>query len=148
MKSKIIKIIILLFVVNFSQKIEAQSISAISLISTDIIFLKTIRGRRNVSQTVVKYKRDYYLLKLSIKVNNIIKSPLDVKLTSPSNKEKKYRVVDNIELLEKDKIYYYEFEVTLDRNGWYKIEIGDFTNSTNDRSLNIVFDKSSIYVNK
>lgn len=131
--------------VNFT-----QSVFNVSIITSEIIFLRTERDNPRIGRTVIGQKtvHDYYLLKLAAKINENIQMPLDIKLTSPYHKEKIFRLEDNIKNLDKDRFYNYSMEIELDAAGWYKLELGDFTLNQDGKYNNIVLDKSSIYVTK
>lgn len=156
MKLKVFQIIVFFSAIVISQKISAQPISAISIISSNIFFLRTEVTKSNsgpvhngkATQVITYYENDYYTLKLSIKINENIETPLDIKLTSSKEKEKIYRLEENIKLLRKDEFYYYNLEVILKETGWYKFEIGDFSKNENGTNTNLVFDESNIYVKK
>lgn len=156
MKLKISLIIVIFSAIFISQKISAQPFSAISIISSNIVFLRTEVTKSNsgpvyngnAAQVITYYENDYYSLKLSIKINENIEAPLDIKLTSSKEKEKIYRLEENIKRLKEDKFYNYNLEIILQEPGWYKLEIGDFSKNENGTNTDLVFDKISIYVKK
>lgn len=156
MKLKVFKIIVFFSTIVIVQEISAQSISAVSLISSDIVFLRTEVIESNhgpihngkVSYVITYYENNYYSLKSIIKINENIEASLDIKLTSPTGKEKIYRLEENIDLLKKDEFYDYNLEIILEETGWYKLEIGNFIETKDKFIQNIVFDKSTIYVKK
>ncbi len=157
MKLKVFQIIVFLVAVVISQKISAQENTAISLIYSDVYFHRTEITRsspqfdlrsRNYSPAFTYHTNDYYSLKLFIKINENIETPLDIKLSSAKGKENIYRLEDNINLLSKDEIYDYNLEIILEETGWYKLEIGDFTKKENGINTNLVFDENSVYVRK
>jgi len=153
MKHKVIQIIVFFSVIFISQKICAQPISVISF---DIVFLRSevsesrsgpiINGR--ATQVITYYKKDYYSLKFTIKTNENIEIPLDIKLTSSKKKEKIYRLEENIISLKKDEYYDYNVEIILGETGWYKYEMGDFSINEKGTISNTVFYESSIYIRK
>lgn len=157
MRNKIYYIFLIFFTLISIERINAQGISAVSLLSSDIIFLKTevvksnnrrVPGSKYVQHVITYYEYDYYLLKVGVKINENIDAPLEIKLISPSEKENIYRVEESIKMLEKDDFRNYTLEIKLEETGWYKLEIGDYTKNTNGIIQNIVFDKSIIYVKK
>lgn len=156
MKLKFSLILVIFFAIVISQKISAQPFSAVSIISSDIYFLRTEVTKSNsgpvyngnVTQVITYYENDYYSLKLSIKINENIDTPLDIKLTSSKEKENIYRLEENIRLLKKDEFYHYNLEIILKEPGWYKLEFGDFSKNENGTNTSIVFDEIRIYVKK
>lgn len=156
MKLKIFLIIVFFSAIIISQIISAQPFSAISIISSNIVFLRTEITQTNsgqvyngnAAQVITYYENDYYSLKLSIKINENIEAPLDIKLTSSKEKEKIYRLEQNIKLLKEDKFYDYNLEIILKEPGWYKLEIGDFSKNENGTNTDLVYDESYIYVKK
>ncbi len=157
MRIKIFQIIVFFSFIIIFHKISAQSISAISIISSDITFIRTevtksstgpVSRNGKVAQVITYYEDDYYSLKLSIKINENIEAPLDIRLTSSKGDKSIYRLDENTKLLMKDEFYYYDIEIVLKETGWYKLEIGDFSKNANCEINNIVFDESSIYVKK
>ncbi len=156
MRINIFQIIVLFSVFVISQEINAQSTSDISIISSGIVFLRTETTKAstgpahngNASQVITYYKSDYYSLKLTIKINENIEDPLDIKLISPKGREQIYRLQQNIKLLWKDEFYDYNLEIILEGTGWYKFEIGDFSKNRNGINTNLVFDERNIYVKK
>ncbi|MCF8356904.1 MAG: hypothetical protein K9H48_20870 [Melioribacteraceae bacterium] len=157
MRIKVFQIILFISAIVISQKISAQSISAISIISTDIVFLRTevtksysrhIPGSKYIQPVITYHKADYYSLKLSVKINENIEVPLDIKLTPSKEIAKIYRLEKNIKLLRQDEFYDYYLEIILNETGWYKLEIGDFSKNENGINTNLVFDESTIYVIK
>lgn len=156
MKLKIFQIIVFFSAIVVSQKIGAQPISAISIISSDIVFLRTEVTKSNsgpvhngkATQVITYYENDYYSLKLAIKINENIEAPLDIKLSSSKEKGKIYRLEENIKLLKKGEFYDYNLEIILKETGWYRFEIGDFSINESGTNTNLVFDESNIYVKK
>jgi hypothetical protein len=156
MRLKVFQIIVFFSAIVISLKISAQPISAISIISSNMFYLRTEVTKSNsgpvhngkATQVITNYENDYYSLKISIKINENIEAPLDIKLTSSKGKEKIYRLEENIKLLKEDEFYDYNLEIILQETGWYKFEIGDFTKNENGTNTNIVFDESNIYVKK
>ena len=156
MRIKTFLIVLFFSFIIINHKISAQSISAISIISSDITFLRTEVTKSNtgpvrngkVAQVITYYENDHYSLKLSIKINENIEAPLDIRLTSSKGDKSIYRLDENTKLLMKDEFYYYDIEIVLKETGWYKLEIGDFFKNENCEINNIVFDESSIYVKK
>jgi hypothetical protein len=156
MRNKIFQIIVIYSAIVILQTISAQSISVVSIISTDIYFLGTKVTKSNTgpirdgkaAQVITYHKNDYYSLKFSLKINENIKAPLELKLISPTQKEIIYQLEKNINLLSKDEFYDYNMEIVLQETGWYRFEIGDFNERREEEYQNIVFDKRSIYVKK
>ena len=73
---------------------------------------------------------------------------MDLKLISPQKEERIFRIEENLNLLNTEKIYSYNLDVILKETGWYEFELGDFSKDINGDINNIVFDKTTIYVKK
>lgn len=156
MKTKIFQNIFFISIIFISQWITAQTTSVVFIISTDINFLRTevVKSYHGpihkgyATQVVTYYKNDHYALKFSLKINEKIESPLDLKLISPQKEERIFRIEENLNLLNTEKIYSYNLDVILKETGWYEFELGDFSKDINGDINNIVFDKTTIYVKK
>lgn len=156
MKTKIFQNIFFILIIFISQGITAQTTSAVSIISTDINFLRTeiVKSSHGpihkgyATQVVTYYKYDHYSLKFSVKIKERIESPLDLKLISPKKEESIYRIEENLNLLNTERIYSYNLDVILKDTGWYEFQLGDFTRSMNGEFQNVLFDKTTIYVKK
>jgi hypothetical protein len=156
MKTKIFQNIFFSLLIFISLEITAQTSSAVSIISTDIFFLRTeiVKSSHGpiykgyATQVVTYYNYDHYALKFSVKINERIDSPLDLKLISPQNEESIYRIEENLNLLNTEKIYSYNLDVILKDIGWYEFQLGDFTKNINEEFQNVIFDKTTIYVEK
>ncbi len=138
--------------------ILGQQSNSVSFISTDVSFLgsRVISSNSrqvphsNISLKVVtNYKYNYYRLRFSILINKKINSPLEVKIIPQEGAEQIYRIEDIPEVLEKDKIYDYDFVISSNSIGWARIEIGDFSTPLNEhQNTNKIYDATNIYFSK
>lgn len=140
-----------------SQAAYGQALNGISIISTDITYLRTevtksstrhVPGSKYVQYVITDHTNDYYLLKFSIKINDNIESPLDLKLTPKKRNPRVFRIEDKLGNMENNKIYDYELEYGLNDTGWVLFELGNFSDLENQNSINKIFDKTSIYISK
>jgi len=136
----------------FGQELERTSRPKISIISTDVVFIKTIIEKSNSRpipgsdyvQPVVTYSKNLqfdFRFSIFLYENNIIPSiPLDIKLTSQSSKSKIFHIEEKISDFVFNEFYYYQLDILTNEIGWFTFEIGEFKGEKD-----ITYDKQSIY---
>ncbi|GBD90825.1 hypothetical protein BMS3Abin04_01545 [bacterium BMS3Abin04] len=160
MLNKNFKTFLFIIFLTTVQTFYSQTGPSVTLIASDIFYTGTevtksnnhyVPGSKYAEYIVTNYTSDHYLLKFSIIINkygNRSEIPLDIRLISKNGKEKIIRIENDISKFELNKIYQYEHDLVLNEIGWYKIDIGDYSQPEGKNNLEITYDKSSIYVHK
>lgn len=156
MKTNTFSALAILFFLFIPQIICAQTTSDASIISSDLFFLRTVVTKSNTgpmrggvaAMVITTHKNDYYSLRLSIRINHNIDTPLEVRLTPPGGRSRIYHLEQSMEPLRTNWFYEYNREIILSETGRYKIEIGNFSKNKNRQKTNLVFDERFIYVSK
>ena len=160
MKNIYFKILFVCIIFVVFRDSHSQPIPSVRIISSDVLFIETkvttsrnrhYPGSEYVANVITNYSNDYYSLKFSIIINkNIVnsKTPLDVRVISPTNKVIRKRLEETISEFMLDEIYYYDLEIVLNETGWHTLEIGKFSKNKNGENFTITYDNNQIYMRK
>ncbi len=152
----ILTLLLILVLLPISHSLSQPS-DVLNIISADAYYLRTERvksparhkpGSKYIKPALTTTRKDYYNLRITIHLKRYSEGPLDIRLISDRGYTKIIRIEEDLSLLRPDDIYYYSREIVLNEIGWYEFEIGYFPRAVNGNEVDIIYDKTRIYVNK